>query len=1701
MAINLNEEATLTLKGNTRDFSNEITQLETKAKSLKQTLKEIETTGTGKGSEEWKKYKAELAGVNTELGKTRKEVDLSKLTYGQLSTLVKQLNRDLKGLVPGTEDFVKATNRLNEAKARLSDVDKQVKAINKESTAMGEPTRWQRIGNGIGIMSKAFAAFFALEIVGYIIGIGRAIFETTGKFERYEKVLTNALGSEKAAKQSMEAIKKMAASTAFSVDELTDGYVKLVNRGMKPSQKEMMAMADLAASQGKKFDELVEAALDAQTGEFERLKEFGIRASKSGDQVTLSFKGMNQVVKNTPEAIQGALTKFGEMKGVAGQNAEMMKTLEGQLSNVGDSFDSLKVAVGDKLRPVFVGTLSVFGMATQWLGKIVEASDPVIAVFDDLFDAVGGLVSSFLSMIRSVFPQTISGSNALGLAMKGIGLVLRALLVPIQIGISAMMEFYQIMTGVIYAGKALVKVLAGDFGGAVSSFEQSKKAFGSVGDAAKANFDKMKKGWQEAMVDTPNKTAVEAVFAAKDTEKKRQEGMTEEQKKAADKRAKEAEKQRKKEEKDHQKHLDEVQKANQKALEDLAKLEADAHIASIKDEMQREFAKLMAKRDLDAEEIGRGIQDQKIKDQQIANLDKKLQEDIARVHAEFAEKKKKKDEEVAQKRLEVEKNIIAQEQQAENALFDWREMMAKNNATKLAQVHKERSDKQYELTLSRLKAEEAAEVAKARREIADQEQLDRAITAIEARYHNERLVQEKKHADEVDKINRDLQEKKKAAWSNAGNAFSALLKGDLSAFTEYASKIVQGEQQAWQKRLGENQEKYAAVAQMATAAVQFLNQLEQQKAERAIAAARKERDEKVALLNDRLAAEKAAQDAAEAEKQRVTQESNDKIQAIKSAAESNISSLEQQYRQLSSSEEKAKLNEQLAGYKENAEGKKEAAKQAAQEAIDAAELEAKQSIEAAQKAEKAAIKAAQNEKDGKIDAAEAARDAEIEAIKKRTDVDSETRKKMLAEAQDRFEKEKKMAQDEAQLKIDQAKDTAKAQTDLAKDTAKTKIELAKDQQEAELKAIEAIQKGDEKAAKEILANAKKDAQEKIRLAKEEAEKKIDEAEREKREKLKKVEAEKQARIQNQKELNRSIESENAKAKQKEADAKRKAWEAQKKADIASALIAGALATLKALASGPFPLNIVFAAATAVMTGVQVAMIKRQPAPAFKQGGFLAQGPAHGSSYGKGGIALIRRDSGQEVGEMEGDEAIISKEQTQANWPIISRMFSNARTPGRSRQPVYRDAAGRRAFQAGGLLEPLAYGQMYLFGSKAKKAAKKAEEEAAQAAAEQEAASFDASGAGDYSAGGEGDVEGMADAKAAGEEAKKQGQEQLKLLGEIRDAIKQSDTGMAIANLESSLLRALNDGFMSQRQAIALMALNTARALEQVEDTTSTGLAKLDQTITDSMTGLARSLALALMRSTNQQGSDSEKLVEEIRASATKISDELTRALEANATKTSSAVNSARLTNALAVTNLTLKLVEGFDRMGTDSLRELDRLGNRIETSDQALADQLELAVQKASTNSLRGMEALGKMTSKSLDDLSKATTKSLDALSDDVVKELKTLNRDTSKALDSLSIDVTQALDLLNRDTSNMLVDLRDRTERALDDSATRTTRSVDAMAGEVRALKGSINAVEGAVYQVRGAVQGVEGAVYGTNQAGRLDALIAGISTFGSTK
>ncbi len=295
---------------------------------------------------------------------------------------------DLQATIKKLEELG-AVDEKNSKAFQLNSKESQ-SSIDQTTSKLGG---FQKALTNIGpVLAGAFA-------VSQLVSFGKSVIDITAKFQKFDAVLTNTLGSKSEAQKALKMIKDFAASTPFAVDELTESFVKLANQGFKPTQEEMRKLGDLAASQGKSFNQLTEAIIDAQTGEFERLKEFGIRASKAGDKVIFTFKGVQTQTDFTSASIQKYVLGLGDVQGVSGGMAAISQTLGGQISNLGDSFDALQVAIGSSLSSTFSGIISMFGSMLTSLTEIIDGSDSATASFNKQKQAVDELEKNTVPLI------------------------------------------------------------------------------------------------------------------------------------------------------------------------------------------------------------------------------------------------------------------------------------------------------------------------------------------------------------------------------------------------------------------------------------------------------------------------------------------------------------------------------------------------------------------------------------------------------------------------------------------------------------------------------------------------------------------------------------------------------------------------------------------------------------------------------------------------------------------------------------------------------------------------------------------------------------------------------------------------------------------------------------------------------------------------------------------------------------------------------------------------------------------------------------------------------------------------------------------------------------------------------------------------------------------------------------------------------
>ena len=212
--------------------------------------------------------------------------------------------------------------------------------LDRMSTASG---RAERSADGLAGAYRAVGA--AVAALG-LAQLTRSVFDTVRSTEALQASLKTVTGSISEANAAWDTLEQFAKTTPFTLDQSVKGFIRMKSLGLDPTTDALESFGNTASAMGKDLMQMIEAVADASTGEFERLKEFGIRARTEGDNIRFIFQGMETVVDNSSTAITGYLESLGNTA-FAGAMADQMDTVSGQVSNLEDQIDSLFRAIGD----------------------------------------------------------------------------------------------------------------------------------------------------------------------------------------------------------------------------------------------------------------------------------------------------------------------------------------------------------------------------------------------------------------------------------------------------------------------------------------------------------------------------------------------------------------------------------------------------------------------------------------------------------------------------------------------------------------------------------------------------------------------------------------------------------------------------------------------------------------------------------------------------------------------------------------------------------------------------------------------------------------------------------------------------------------------------------------------------------------------------------------------------------------------------------------------------------------------------------------------------------------------------------------------------------------------------------------------------------------------------------------------------------
>ncbi|ELF2833869.1 hypothetical protein RBG05_004071 [Salmonella enterica subsp. enterica serovar Enteritidis] len=251
--------------------------------------------------------------------------------------------------------------------------------------------------------------------------------ESQRQLDKMSASLKTLTGSTQGAKQALSILQDFARDTPYGLEQAVEGFRKLVALGLTPSEEALRSYGNTASAMGKDLNQMIEAVADASTFEFERLKEFGIKAKQNQSDIEFTFQGTTTVVKKNAADIERYLLNIGNVN-FAGAMADQANTLNGAIASAEDSWSQLEMTlatgldVGSLAEPLryiddliqeinaqvasgeFVAEMQMWGDMASDVGGAIEAS----------FDAAFGTVADALNALNSAWTYTsesITGSG------------------------------------------------------------------------------------------------------------------------------------------------------------------------------------------------------------------------------------------------------------------------------------------------------------------------------------------------------------------------------------------------------------------------------------------------------------------------------------------------------------------------------------------------------------------------------------------------------------------------------------------------------------------------------------------------------------------------------------------------------------------------------------------------------------------------------------------------------------------------------------------------------------------------------------------------------------------------------------------------------------------------------------------------------------------------------------------------------------------------------------------------------------------------------------------------------------------------------------------------------------------------------------------------------------------------------------------
>lgn len=373
-------------------------------------------------------FKNKVADASTALETKRNKLSALSAGYDsakkKVDDLTKEFNKSAKESGTSSEKTQELAKKLNEAEREAAEAKKELDDYsssvskagkNSESASNGIGKFGSILGKGLKTAAKVGAAAVGAASTA-IAALGKIGLEYNSQMEQYTTNFTTMLGSEEAAVQKVDELKKFAASTPLSMDDLAKGTQTLLAFGVESENSTgiLRQLGDIALGDADKMQRLSTAfgkatASGKVTGDtVQQMIDAGwnplIQISKAaGETMEETQKRMSDgaiSVEELQAAMEAVTSGTGQF---AGGMESASHTTQGLISTLQDN---AKALVGEVFMPISDGLLG------SVLPGAIEAVSSLTTAFREngisgMIEAAGGILGSAIGEFTNALPQFV----------------------------------------------------------------------------------------------------------------------------------------------------------------------------------------------------------------------------------------------------------------------------------------------------------------------------------------------------------------------------------------------------------------------------------------------------------------------------------------------------------------------------------------------------------------------------------------------------------------------------------------------------------------------------------------------------------------------------------------------------------------------------------------------------------------------------------------------------------------------------------------------------------------------------------------------------------------------------------------------------------------------------------------------------------------------------------------------------------------------------------------------------------------------------------------------------------------------------------------------------------------------------------------------------------------------------------------------